>query len=132
MTSEKDLKSVESPNAPAPIGPYSQAVQAGEFLFVSGQIPIDAKTGEITGSDIVAQTHQVISNIEAILASTGLDLADVVKAEVFMTDLSEFSKMNKVYTERFTGKVKPSRFVVEVSSLPKSSLIEIACTAKVS
>jgi 2-iminobutanoate/2-iminopropanoate deaminase len=116
-------------NAPAPIGPYSQAIKAGNFIYVSGQIPLRAD-GTLAGDDIISQTTQSILNIKAILESTGLGLQNVVKTTVLMTDLSDFSKMNEVYAQYFSLS-KPARAAYQVVKLPKDVLIEIEAIAVV-
>ncbi|BAA29948.1 137aa long hypothetical protein [Pyrococcus horikoshii OT3] len=115
-------------NAPKPIGPYSQAIKAGNFLFIAGQIPIDPKTGEIVKGDIKDQTRQVLENIKAILEAAGYSLNDVIKVTVYLKDMNDFAKMNEVYAEYF-GESKPARVAVEVSRLPKDVLIEIEAIA---
>lgn len=120
--------SIETENAPAPIGPYSQAIKAkGEFVFVSGQIPF-TKDGELAGDDIITQTHQSLKNIEAILNEDGLSLQDVVKTTVLMKDMEDFGAMNKVYDE-YLGESKPARAAYQVARLPKDVLIEIEAIA---
>ncbi len=120
--------SIETENAPAPIGPYSQAIKAkGEFVFVSGQIPF-TKDGELAGDDIITQTHQSLKNIEAILNEAGLSLQDVVKTTVLMKDMEDFGAMNKVYDE-YLGESKPARAAYQVARLPKDVLIEIEAIA---
>jgi len=116
--------------APAPVGPYSQAIATqGELIFIAGQIPLHPDTGEIVGgSDIQAQTRQVMSNIEAILTESGIGWDAVVKTSVFLSDLANFTAMNQVYAEYFTDK-PPARACVEVSRLPKDVLVEIECIA---
>jgi len=114
--------------APAAVGPYSQAIKVGEFLFISGQLPQDHLTGEIIIGDIEAQTRQVIRNIEGILSEVKLSLKDVVKTTVFMKDLRLFPQMNKVYQELFTES-PPARSTVEVVRIPKDALIEIESIA---
>lgn len=123
------LKTVSSDQAPAAIGPYSQAIDSGELLFVSGQIPLDPKTGLIVGNNIRTQTRQVIENIESILNAAGLSLADVVKTTVLLFDLTDFNGMNEVYAKMFSDH-KPARATFEVSRLPKDARIEIECVAK--
>ncbi|MFP4369651.1 MAG: RidA family protein [Bacteroidota bacterium] len=119
---------ITSDSAPAPIGPYSQAIKAsGNFVFVSGQIPFTAD-GELAGDDIAAQTHQSIKNIEAILKQVGITLDKVVKTTVLMKDLGDFGKMNEVYEEYFRIS-KPARAAYEVARLPKDVLIEIEAIA---
>ncbi|HZX19794.1 MAG TPA: RidA family protein [archaeon] len=123
------IKKIQSKNAPKAIGPYSQAVRAGNFIFVSGQLPINSKTNELVGNEIKAQTKQVLENIKAILEEAGASLEHVVKCEIFMQNLGDFAEMNKIYSEYFTKEPLPARYCVEVSKLPKGALIEIACTA---
>lgn len=124
------MKEIFTPNAPKPIGPYSQAVQAGNFLFLSGQIPIDPQTNEVQlfNGDVARQTELVLKNIAAVLASQNLSLSAVVKTTIFLTNLSQFSKVNEVYARAF-GTHKPARTTVEVSNLPKSVAIEIEVIA---
>lgn len=119
---------VSTAGAPAAIGPYSQAVEAGGFIFVSGQLPVDPVTGNISGTDAAQQTEMVLKNIEAVLKSRGLTLNAVVKTTVFMTDLKEFQKMNEVYA-RFFAKEPPARATIEVKALPKAALVEIEAVA---
>ncbi len=122
-------KELNSAAAPAAIGPYSQAIQAGNLIFVSGQLPIDAATGEMP-SDIKAQTRQSIANIKAILAEAGANLDNVVKTTVFLADMSYFGPMNEVYAEEFK-KVYPARCAFAVKELPKQALVEIEVIAAV-
>jgi len=121
-------KRLESKNAPAPVGPYSQAVVAGDFVYVSGQIPL-LLSGELIQNNIEKATDIVMDNIEAILKEENLSLEDIVKSEIFLKDLSNFEKFNKVYEKRFTVAIKPSRVTIEVSKLPKNADIEISCIA---
>ncbi len=114
--------------APAAIGPYSQAIEAGGFIFISGQLPVNPATGGIDGADAATQTEAVIKNIEAILKARGLSLKSVVKTTVFMTDLKEFQKMNEVYARFFAGD-PPARATIEVKALPKAALVEIEAIA---
>lgn len=123
------IKRIECNDAPKAIGPYSQAVEAGDFVFVSGQLAIDPVSGNIVGEGIEEQTARVLGNIENILVSCGLSLGDIVKCEVFLTDIGDFSAMNAVYASKFTQEVKPARFVAQAAALPKKALIEIACVA---
>ena len=120
---------IETSSAPEAIGPYSQATSAGEYVFVSGQIPIDPATGKVTEGGIKEQTSLVIANIENILREVGLGLESVVKAEVFIKNMDDFSAINEAYAEKFTGSILPARQVVEVSRLPKDVGIEISCIA---
>lgn len=119
---------VYSQSAPKPVGPYSQAIRAGDMLFISGQIPIDAVTGTVVGESIEEQTIQVIANIKAILAAQGLDSKSLVKTTVYMKDLGAFSKFNTTY-EKEIGNARPARSVVGVSELPKNVLVEIEAIA---
>ncbi len=121
-------KKLETNNAPAPVGPYSQGVVAGDFVFVSGQIPI-RKSGELVTNDIEESTEIVLDNIETILKEENLSINDVIKSEVYLKNLEDFEKFNKIYEKRFITDIKPSRVTVEVSKLPKNSNIEIACIA---
>ncbi len=122
-------KQIDTPNAPKAIGPYSQAVATEQFLFVSGQIPVNPKTGKIDEMTIEWQTRQVFRNLEAILKAAGLSFADVVKAEVFLKDMNDFQQMNAIYGEKFTGPIKPARQTVQVARLPMDALVEISCIA---
>ncbi len=115
--------------APAPIGPYSQAVQAGNTVYVSGQIPLDASGALVGADDVAAQTHQVLENLRAVLAAAGLTLADVVKCSIFVRDLENFGAINQVYGTYFPGDAAPARETVEVSRLPRDVQVEISCVA---
>lgn len=120
----KNFKTIFTEDAPAPVGPYSQALRVGPWLICSGQIPLDPKTSQVVGSDISSQTHQVFKNIQACLEVAGASLNDVVKAGIFLTDLKEFSILNDIYSSYFKDH-KPARSCVEVSALPKGVRIEI-------
>lgn len=117
-------KMLSTPEAPAPIGPYSQGVVAGGLLFVSGQVPLDPASGEVVEGDIALQTERVMKNLTAILRSAKLTVDNVVKTTVYMTDLGDFSRMNEVYARHF-GKEAPARSAVQVAALPKGVAIEI-------
>ena len=119
---------IYTPNAPAAIGPYSQAMQAGNMLFVSGQIPIDPATGEFAGADIATQTNQSLTNIKNILAAAGYTMNDVVKTTVLLADIADFAAMNAVYAEYFTEN-KPARAAFAVKDLPRGALVEIEAIA---
>lgn len=123
-------KVITSANAPAPIGPYSHAnlVPAGNMLFVSGQVAKDAKTGELTLSDIKSETHKVMGNVKAILTEAGMDLSQVVKTTIFLTDMKSFGDVNEVYGSYFTGNF-PARETVQVSALPLGVNVEISVIA---
>ena len=115
--------------APAPIGPYSQAVRAGNTVYVSGQIPLSAQ-GQLVGEgDVAAQTHQVLKNLTAVLAAAGLGLTDVVKCSIFVKDLSNFATINQVYGSYFDEATAPARETVEVARLPRDVQVEISCIA---
>ena len=114
--------------APAAIGPYSQAVQVGNLVFTSGQIPIDPATGSFVEGGIQEQTRQSLANVQAILQEAGLDMCDVVKTTVFMADMADFSAMNEVYAQFFTEPY-PARSAVAVKTLPKGALVEIEVVA---
>ncbi len=124
-----DRTAVSAPDAPPAIGPYSQGIKAGGFIFLSGQIPLVGQTGKVAQGMIKEQTEQVIVNIKALLATEGLDLGDVVKATVFLVSMSEFSAMNEVYAQHFTG-TPPARSTIEVSRLPRDVKVEIEVIAK--
>lgn len=119
---------IHTPNAPAAIGPYSQAIQAGNMLFVSGQIPIDPATGAFAGDDIVTQTRQSLTNVRNVLAEAGFTCADVVKTTVLLADMGDFAAMNAVYAEFFTAPC-PARACFAVKDLPKGALVEIEAIA---
>ena len=121
-------KIIKSSNAPGAIGPYSQAVRAGNFLYVSGQLPIDPATGKFSGEDIKAQTRQALLNVGAILKTAGMDYADVVKVTVLMQDIGDFAAMNEEYAKFFTADC-PARAAYQVAALPKAALIEIEAVA---
>lgn len=118
------MKIINTKNAPAAIGPYSQAIKNNNMLFSSGQIPINPNTGEIVGPDIEEQTSQVLANIKAIIDEAGFSLSNIVKTTIYLQDLSHFNIVNKIY-EDFLALHKPARTTVEVSRLPKDVLIEI-------
>jgi len=123
------MEFVRTDKAPKAVGPYSQAVVSGNFVFVSGQIPLDPETGKMVEGDIEEKTKRVLENVSAVLESVGLSLKNVVKVTVFITDLSNFEKVNKVYS-KFFGDHKPARSFVEVSALPKGAEIEIEVIAE--
>ncbi len=121
-------KIISTDTAPKAVGPYSQAIEAGNFLFVSGQLPLHPQSGEIVGNDITTQTRQSIENIKAILAVAGASLSDVVKTTVFLQNMGDFARMNEVYQQYF-GDSAPARSTVEVAKLPKNALVEIESVA---
>jgi 2-iminobutanoate/2-iminopropanoate deaminase len=122
---------VQTDNAPAAIGPYSQAIKAGGFVFVSGQIPIDPKTGQFVSGGIAEQTEQVLKNVSAVLEAAGSSLDRVVKTTVFLADMKEFSGMNEVYAKYFSGP-PPARATVAAAGLPRDARVEIEAVALVS
>ena len=119
---------INTNNAPAPIGPYSQAVATGNLIFVSGQIPMDAATGEIISSDVKAETKKVMENIEAILTEAGSGFDQIIKSSIFLTDMQSFAQVNEVYGSYFTANF-PARETVQVSALPKGVNVEISVIA---
>ena len=119
---------ITSPDAPAAVGPYSQAIAAGPWLFTAGQIPLDPQTGILVDGDITRQTEQVLKNLKAVLAARGLSFSNVVKATVFMVDLAQFAEMNAVYATYFSEPY-PARSTIQVSALPKGALVEIELVA---
>lgn len=119
---------VYSKNAPEPIGPYSQAIQAGNMLFISGQIAIDPATGNIDKADIQKETTQVMKNLQEILKAAGMNFGHVVKSTIFLKDMNNFPKVNEIYGQYFTEQ-PPARETVEVSRLPKDVNVEISCIA---
>jgi 2-iminobutanoate/2-iminopropanoate deaminase len=121
-------KVIQTEKAPKAIGPYSQAIQAGNFLFLSGQIPIDPKTGELVKGDIRKQTQQVLENIKGILESQGLGMENVVKSTIFLKDIANFNQVNEVYATYFPSS-PPARSMVEVAKLPRDADIEIEALA---
>ncbi|MGK7898146.1 MAG: RidA family protein [Xenococcus sp. (in: cyanobacteria)] len=124
-------KVIRTDKAPAPVGPYNQAISAsGQMIFLAGQIALDPQTGEIVGSsDVALQTEQVMKNIAAILTEAGADWSNVVKTSVFLTDLANFATVNQGYGQYFDEATAPARACVEVSRLPKDVLVEIECIA---
>jgi 2-iminobutanoate/2-iminopropanoate deaminase len=118
-----------APNVPAAVGPYSQAVRTGNLLFCSGQIPINPASGKIEATDIEGQARQVLANIQALLISQNLDFSRVLKATIFLQNMSDFPKVNPIYEEAFHGH-KPARSTVAVAGLPLVSLIEIEVVAE--
>ena len=122
------MNAIATTQAPSAIGPYSQAIQVGNFVYASGQIPIDPATGTIVDGDIKAQTRQSLNNVKAILAEAGLSMRNVVKTMVFMADMNDFAQMNAVYAE-FFAEPYPARSAVAVKALPKGAQVEIEVVA---
>ena len=123
-----EKKVIRTDKAPAPIGPYNQAIQYGDMLFVSGQIALDPATGELVQGDIQLETRQVMENLKAVLAEAGMDFSNVVKSSIFLKDMNNFPKVNEIYGQYFKSQ-PPARETVEVSRLPKDVNVEISCIA---
>ncbi|MGV7222108.1 MAG: RidA family protein [Nitrospinales bacterium] len=119
-----EKRAIKTENAPAAIGPYEQAIRIGEFLYTSGQIAIDPKTGEMVSGDIEAETDRVLKNLQAILSSDGMTFDNVIKTTVYLADMENFARMNKVY-ESFFSTSKPARSCVQAAALPKGANVEI-------
>lgn len=122
------LEEIRSPDAPRAIGPYSQAIRAGDWLHCSGQIALDPDTGELVGDGVREQTHRVLASLAAVLKEAGASLADVVKTTVYLADMDTFASMNEVYGEHFADH-RPARATVEVSALPRGVAVEIDAVA---
>lgn len=122
-------EAIASPQAPKAIGPYSQAVRAGDLVFLSGQVALDPTTGEMVGGgDVVREAQQVLDNLGAVLAAAGASFADVVKTTIYLMDLGDFQKVNEIYAQRFTG-APPARATVQVAALPRGARVEIDAIA---
>jgi len=119
---------INSTNAPAPIGPYNQAVQAGNMLFISGQIALNPESGQMEQDDIIAETHRVMQSLRNILSEAGMDFSDVVKSTIFIMNMGDFGQINEVYGKYFTGYF-PARETVQVAALPKGANVEISMIA---
>lgn len=122
------MRPVQAKDAPAAIGPYSQAIQAGDYLFLSGQVPIDPATGELVDGDIAKQTERVLDNLAAVLTAGGASFAKVVKTTIYLVDLGDFQAVNTTYAKRFTS-APPARATVQVAALPKGARVEIDAVA---
>lgn len=123
------MKAISTTSAPKAIGPYSQAIQVGNFIFTSGQIPIDPSTGTIVDGGIKAQARQSLQNIKAIMEESGIEMKNIIKTTVFLSDMNDFAEMNEVYAEFFTEPY-PARSAVAVKTLPKGALVEIEAVAE--
>jgi 2-iminobutanoate/2-iminopropanoate deaminase len=123
---------VDAPGAPAAVGPYSHAVRAGQLLFCSGQIPLDPRTGELSGSTAAEQARRCLENLQAVCQAAGTALGEAVRLTVYMTDLSQFAAVNEVYASFFDGGEPPARVTVGVAALPKGALVEIDAIVAVS
>ena len=124
-------KIINTTHAPAPIGPYSQAVKSGHLLFTSGQIPIDPETGEMVSGGIREQTIQVLENLKSIVEAAGSTLDDAIKTTVFLTDMADFPELNTIYAEYFGEENAPARSTIQVAALPMGARVEIELVAKV-
>lgn len=122
-------KPIQTDRAPAPIGPYSQAIKAGNFLFISGQIALEPATGELVNANIKEETGQVMNNIRAVLTEAGMDFDNIVKTTIFLSDMNLFTEVNEVYGSFFNTGVPPARETVAVKGLPKNVNVEISVTA---
>jgi 2-iminobutanoate/2-iminopropanoate deaminase len=127
-----EKKIIQTDKAPAPIGPYNQAVAVGGFLFVSGQIPLDAATGNLVLDSMEAETEKVMENLQAVLDAAGLDFSHVVKSTIFLTDMAAFSQVNAVYGKYFSEETAPARETVQVAGLPRGVHVEISVIAALS
>ena len=124
------MQPIQSPDAPAAIGPYSQAIRAGNLVFLSGQVPLDPKTGELVTGDIRLETERVLDNLAAVLAAAGLTFANVARTTIYLTNLGDFQAVNETYGKRF-DKAPPARATVQVAALPKGARVEIDAIAVV-
>jgi len=123
------VKEARSDAAPAPVGPYSQAVEHDGWIFASGQIPLDPASGELVGGEIEDQTRQVLANLRAVLEAAGAELHDVVRTTIYLIDLGHFPRVNAVYAEHFTAEPQPARATVQVAALPLGASVEIDAIA---
>jgi 2-iminobutanoate/2-iminopropanoate deaminase len=123
------IEKIETQEAPGAVGPYSQGTQVDRFIFVSGQLPIDPKTGQMVEKNIKVQTERVIENIRAILKAAGSNLSQVVRCDVFLKDMNDFKEMNEVYASKILSDPKPARQAVQVGRLPLDAMVEISCIA---
>ena len=129
MCYDGGMKAITTPDAPAAIGPYSQAVRAGDMLFLSGQIPLDPKTGEIAPGDVTAQAERVMKNLGAVLRAAGADFDKVVKTTIYLVDMKSFQDVNAVYAKYFQSSALPARATVQVAALPRGAQVEIDAVA---
>jgi len=120
---------IRTERAPKAIGPYAQAVLAGDFLFVSGQIPLDPQTGAVVDGGIAPQTRRVLDNVKSVLEGANLSLEHVVKTTIFLASMDDFATVNGIYADYFNGSILPARAAVQVAKLPKEALVEIECIA---
>lgn len=125
------MKEVRTERAPAPVGPYSQAIEHSGWVFASGQIPLDPATGKLVRGDIEAQTRAVLANLKAVLEAGGASFSNVVRTTIYLTDLADFPRVNAVYGEHFSAEPRPARATVQVAALPLGAKIEIDAIAAV-
>ena len=127
-----DKTAIATTDAPAAIGPYTQAIRTGDFVFTSGQVALEPATGQLVSGGITEQTERVIANLRGVLTAAGLSFANVVKTTVFLKDMRDFAAMNEVYARAFAseGVIAPARSTVQVAALPKDALVEIECIAR--
>src|SRR3989344_8365781 len=125
----KEFKEIKTDKVPVAVGPYSQAIAAGDFVFCSVQIGLDPGTGDLVGSDLSDQTRQALTNLNNVLAAAGLGFKDVVRTDIFLTNMNDFSTVNEIYASFFQSDPKPARQTVCVTSLPKGAKIEISAIA---
>jgi len=118
------ISTIQSPAAPLPIGPYAQAIRAGDFVFLSGQIPLDPSSGEIVSDDVTKQAHQVMKNLQAVIQAAGGDWSHVVRTTIYLTDMKDFATVNEVYGS-YVHKNPPARATVQVAALPRGARVEI-------
>ena len=128
--SRSSITAINTPQAPAAIGPYNQAIRYGNFVYTSGQVALDPQSGGLVGDDVQTQTRRVFQNLQAVLESAGTSLHNVVKTTVFLASMSDFQAMNTVYAEYFS-ETKPARSTIAVAELPRKALVEIECVAVV-
>lgn len=124
-----EIQVIKTNKAPVPVGPYSQAIQAGEFIFCSGQIALDPETGELFSGDIETETARVMNNLKAVLEAAGSSFDRVVKTTIFVRDMNDFGRINTVYGSFFNPSSPPARATIQISALPKGANVEIECTA---
>jgi reactive intermediate/imine deaminase len=124
------VKEIRSSGAPAPVGPYSQAVEHAGWIFASGQIPLDPVTGALVTGEIEAQTRRVLANLRAVLEAAGASLDDVVRTTIYLIDLAQFARVNRVYAEHFPNEPKPARATIQVAALPLGAAVEIDAIAR--
>ena len=129
MTQDAPLRAIEASGAPAAIGPYSQAIVAGGFVFCSGQLPLDPVSGAMVEGDIGAQTRRIMDNLKAVLAEAGTDLSRSVKATIYCVDLGDYAAINAVYATYYEGLIPPARVAIQVVALPKGAKVEIELVA---